>query len=165
MSEGMGQSAGSGDSPAAGPPPRLPPYLGSDRQNAGDSGEMHDQQTVNGPAPPAGPRPFVLTRGRVTGEAPDIGLETQVTVVDQVRAGVKAAETLSSELQSIVALCVQPMSVAEISARLRLQLGVTKVLVGDLRAAGQVVVHVEDVPDPRSPDLILRVIDGLRAIS
>ena len=40
------------------------------------------------------------------------------------------------ELQAIIALCAEPMSVAEISARPTMHLGVTRVLVGDLRAAG-----------------------------
>ena len=57
------------------------------------------------------------------------------------------------------------MSVAEISARLRLHLGVTRVLVGDLRAAGHLDVHTLDIDDPHDPETILRVMHGLRAIS
>jgi hypothetical protein len=72
---------------------------------------------------------------------------------------------LSPETRAIVALCEEsPISVAEISARLRLHLGVTRILVGDLRASGQLDVHVleNDTPDP---DTIMRVIRGLRSIS
>ena len=110
------------------------------------------------------PRPFVLTSGRVAAE-PDIGLQTQVTarVEDPY-----ATYGLPSELRAIVALCGEPMSVAEISARLGLHLGVTKILIGDLRAAGYLDVHVEDVRDhdySHDPDTILRLIDGLRAFT
>ncbi|MEU1889171.1 DUF742 domain-containing protein [Micromonospora sp. WMMD987] len=113
---------------------------------------------------PTSPRPFVLTAGRVAGADPAIGLETQVTARPEPgRAAVVAL--LAPELQAIVALCGEPISVAEISARMRLQLGVTRVLVGDLRAAGHLDVHVGAVDDAFDPDLILRVIDGLRAIS
>ncbi|WP_328342445.1 DUF742 domain-containing protein [Micromonospora sp. NBC_00421] len=113
---------------------------------------------------PTSPRPFVLTAGRVAGADPAIGLETQVTARSGAgRAAVVAL--LAPELQAIVALCGEPISVAEISARMRLQLGVTRVLVGDLRAAGHLDVHVGTVDDAFDPDLILRVIDGLRAIS
>jgi hypothetical protein len=100
------------------------------------------------PPTPAGPtpgdhtttlRPFVLTSGRVDGPDPSIGLETQVTV----HPGAAPAR-LPPEQRAIVALCVEPLSVAEISARLRLHLGVTR------------------IPDP---DTIMRVIRGLRAIS
>jgi hypothetical protein len=127
-----------------------------------------------GPAPPddaapaagdvgAALRPFVLTSGRVVGVDPAIGMETQVTVHE----GAPRSHLPSSarELRAIVALCVAPMSVAEISAKLRMHLGVTRVLVGDLRATGHLDVHTLDVADPRDPETIRRVIRGLRAIS
>ena len=117
---------------------------------------------ADGPPPgdqTAALRPFVITAGRVAGPDPDIGMETQVT------AHPGAAPTrLPPEKRAIVRLCVQPLSVAEISARLRMHLGVTRILVGDLRAAGQLDVHVQerDFPDPET---IMRVIRGLRSIS
>jgi hypothetical protein len=104
-------------------------------------------------------RPFVITSGRTAAADPDIGLETQVTV----RPGARPVR-LSPEMRAIVGICAEPLSVAEISARLRLHLGVTRILVGDLRAAGVLDVHVlsSDFPDPET---IMRVIRGLRAIS
>ena len=108
----------------------------------------------------------MLTSGRVAGADPAIGLETQVTArPGGGRLAGTSTALLAPELQAIVALCAEPMSVAEISARIRLHLGVTRVLVGDLRAAGHLDVHVTDADDALDPDLILRVIDGLRAIS
>jgi hypothetical protein len=111
-------------------------------------------------------RPFVLTSGRVQGADPDIGLETQVTTRPSGPPwpAVPLAG-LAPELRAIVALCAAPMSVAEISARLRLHLGVTRILVGDLRAAGHLDVHTLDATDTNSPETIMRVIRGLRAIS
>jgi Protein of unknown function (DUF742) len=104
-------------------------------------------------------RPFVITAGRVAGVDPAIGMETQVTAV-----GTPMSNRLSPEKRAIVSLCAEPLSVAEISARLRMHLGVTRILVGDLRAAGHLDVHVleSDFPDPET---IMRVIRGLRAIS
>ncbi|MEV6489009.1 DUF742 domain-containing protein [Actinoplanes sp. NPDC051633] len=104
-------------------------------------------------------RPFVITAGRVDGLDPNIQLETQVTVHPGA-----APTRLPPEKRAIVSLCVEPLSVAEISARLHMHLGVTRILVGDLRAAGQLDVHVlaSDFPDPET---IMRVIRGLRAIS
>jgi hypothetical protein len=104
-------------------------------------------------------RPFVITSGRTDGADPDIGMETQVTV-NHAAVPVR----LSPEMRAIVALCGEPHSVAEISARLRLHLGVTRILVGDLRAAGQLDVHVLDNDTP-DPETIMRVIRGLRAIT
>src|SRR4051794_13127463 len=104
-------------------------------------------------------RPFVITSGRVSGPDPSIGMETQVTASSTAAPG-----RLHAEKRAIVTLCVEPLSVAEISARLRMHLGVPRILVGDLRAAGQLDVHVldNDFPDPET---IMRVIRGLRAIS
>ena len=116
-----------------------------------------------GDGEPTGPRPFVLTAGRVDGD-PAIGLETQVTARPESGSWAVIAQ-LAPELATIVALCAEPISVAEISARARMHFGVTRVLVGDLRAAGHLDVHVGDADDALDPDLILRVIDGLRAIS
>jgi hypothetical protein len=102
----------------------------------------------------------VLTSGRVDGGT-DIGLETQVTARPGGRVG-----NLAPELQAIVAMCTEPISVAEISAQLRLHLGVTKILVSDLHLSGHLDVHVLDLAaSPISPETILRVMHGLRAIS
>ncbi|MEU7618575.1 DUF742 domain-containing protein [Micromonospora rifamycinica] len=144
------------------PSVRVRPYLRTPPPGGGTA------TPVPAPEPeadrPTSPRPFVLTAGRVAGADPAIGLETQVTARSEPgRAAVVAL--LAPELQTIVALCGEPISVAEISARMRLHLGVTRVLVGDLRAAGHLDVHVGAVDDAFDPDLILRVIDGLRAIS
>ena len=114
-----------------------------------------------GPSPKL--RPFVLTSGRVATDDPEIGLETQVTAHE--RGGRVPASRLSPELRAIVTLCVAPISIAEISARLRLHLGVVKILVGDLRATGYIDVHSRDAGTPNTPELILRVIRGLSAIS
>ncbi|MFI7603743.1 DUF742 domain-containing protein [Micromonospora sp. NPDC049366] len=114
---------------------------------------------------PAVPRPFVLTAGRVTAPDPAIGLETQVTAAPDGGGTGPAVALLTPELQAIIALCDEPISVAEISARTRLHFGVARVLVGDLRATGHLEVHLDHGDGASDPDLILRVIDGLRAIS
>ena len=112
------------------------------------------------------PRPFVLTSGRVLGKDSDIGLETQVTArVDRYGRHRAPLHRLTPELQAIVALCAQPVSVAEISARLRLHLDVTKILINDLRTAGYLDVHSYDSVNPNDPETILRVIRGLRALT
>jgi hypothetical protein len=150
--------------PAPGPASigRIPPYL-----RAGPPGTAASA-TPN--RPPAGHsaalRPFVLTGGRVNAADPEIDVETQVTLRPyDPRAGRVPLGSLGPETQAIVELCVEPVSVAEISARLRLHLGVTKILVADLRAAGYLDVHVTDTLSPLSTDTILRVMHGLRAIS
>jgi Protein of unknown function (DUF742) len=118
----------------------------------------------SGPVPPAepepstAPRPFVLTSGRVQA---DIGLETQVTVCPNAPGRLAR---LSREQLAILAICAQPVCVAEIAARLHLHLGVAKILVSDLSAAGCLVVHTEAI-GPIDIDTIRRVIHGLRALA
>ena len=149
------------DAGAGGGAARLPPYL---RHAFGD-------YTPPAPAERAEPaeetlRPFVLTSGRVSSGDREISLETQVTSnYDDAGTAHYATAGLPSELRAIITLCDVPMSVAEISARLRLHLGVTRILVGDLRAAGHLEIHHQDVTENHSPDVILRVIRGLRAIT
>jgi Protein of unknown function (DUF742) len=146
------------DDPAHPARPSVRPFLRSGFPSTGGYRPAHQSE------PPVDEqvtalRPFVITSGRTDGADPDIGMETQVTVnpaAVQVR--------LSPEMRAIVGICGDPVSVAEISARLRLHLGVTRILVGDLRAAGQLDVHVlqNETPDP---DTIMRVIRGLRSIT
>ena len=124
-------------------------------------GPAREQAAADDPG--AALRPFVLTSGRVIGIDPAIGMETQVTARDGPPR--QALPASAPELHAIVALCAAPLSVAEISARLHMHLGVTRVLVGDLRATGHLDVHTLDVADPRDPETIRRVIRGLRAIS
>jgi hypothetical protein len=141
-----------GDSGSGGRPARFRPFLDAD---IGEDTPPHggrDRRAV---------RPFVMTSGRVQGVDPAIGLETQVTAQPWLPGGPR----LTPEQDAIVALCAEPISVAEISARLRLHLGVAKILVGDLHAAGYLDVHLTDLTGRHDPDTILRVMHGLRAIS
>jgi hypothetical protein len=110
-------------------------------------------------------RPYTATGGR-TRPAHDLELETlvqTVTGIDEQLAG------LGREQRAIAALCREAASVAEISARLDLLLGVTHVLVGDLAVQGVVVLHrrqaaVADVDLP-PVELLERVLHGLKNIS
>ena len=142
---------------------RIPPYL-----RGGPTTPATPASPPPANPPPAGPaaddirqRPFILTSGRVDAADRDIDLETQVTL----RPGPIPFTSLGPELQAILTLCADPVSIAEISATLRLHLGVTKILVADLRAAGYIDVHIVDSISQHSTDTILRVMRGLRAIS
>jgi hypothetical protein len=167
-----GEPHGAQDPPSVG---RIPPYL---RAGTGGPAPGDPGGGAGAPGPPAehaadaaggrsaALRPFVLTSGRVDSVDREIGLETQVTQRAAEDGGPRVPMTsLNPEMRAIVGLCDAPISVAEISARLRLHLGVTKILVADLRAAGHLDVHVADTASPLSPETILRVMRGLRAIS
>ena len=77
------------------------------------------------------------------------------------------APNLSVEQRAIVGLCRDVLSVAEISARLDLPLGVTRILVGDMADGGFIAVYRPTQTRPgERPDLALleRVLYGLRTI-
>ncbi|MFF4956258.1 DUF742 domain-containing protein [Streptomyces sp. NPDC001222] len=114
-----------------------------------------------GPAPAV--RPFLVTAGRVapTVSGRPVPLETQVVAT---AAGLEALDGLSFEQHDIVAACRQPQSIAEIASRLRLHLNVVRVLAEDLRAAGQLTVHVPQADVIHHASVLRRVIDGLRAV-
>jgi len=106
-------------------------------------------------------RPFLLTAGR-TASASDFPVETQVVVTSQ---GGTAAEALTFEYRDIVNLCVEPVAVAEIAARLSLHLGVIRVLVGDLQQQGIVTTYQPESDANDDVEMIMRVIHGLRQLS
>ena len=72
---------------------------------------------------------------------------------------------LTVEQRAIAGLCRDILSIAEISARLDLPLGVTRVLVGDMADEGLVLVYRPAQVGDR-PDLALleRVLYGLRTL-
>jgi hypothetical protein len=118
---------------------------------------MTADESTEQPAP-VRVRPFVLTSGRVANDE-YVGLETQVVTRERTDGFVP-----TPELASILALCIQPMSVAEISAMVPLHFGVARVLVNDLNAAGRVDVYQTDEAISQDPDFIKRVIRGLREL-
>jgi trans-aconitate methyltransferase len=113
------------------------------------------------PVGASGLRPFLLTSGRTTADV-SIAIETQVISTDDGRDKV---DTLTFERRDIVALCEEPLALAEIAAMLELHLGVVRVLVGDLSTEGLLAVYLPDADVAQDVDTLLRVIRGLRAIS
>lgn len=107
-------------------------------------------------------RPYVLTRGR-TQSTYELALETLVNV----RADAKwAGPALNSEYQPVRALCLQPVSVAEVAANLSIPLGVARVLLSDMAEMGLLHIHgTERTAEGRPPmALMRRVLDGLQRL-
>ncbi len=107
-------------------------------------------------------RPYTVTRGRTRTHRAELEIEALVATTPGSRPGV----TLNPEQQTIAHLCSgRFQSVAEISALLRLPLGVVRVLVGDLADQGLVELY-QPAPPTGHPDLALleRVLDGLRKL-
>ncbi|OBK19884.1 DUF742 domain-containing protein [Mycobacterium asiaticum] len=108
-------------------------------------------------------RPYTLTAGR-TGTDVDLPLETPVQTL---QAGLAHQWPADDARGRIIRLCVSSPSVAEVSARLDLPVGVARVLVGDLVTSGYLRVH-RTLTDRSTRDerqeLIGRTLRGLRAL-
>ena len=133
----------------------------SPRAGGDEGGSLEDTATV---------RPYLVSRGRTASSHDELPLETLV------RAGGSALETrplgagagLTTEVRSIVELTsTRYLSVAELSAHVRLPVPVVRVVLEDL--AGQGLVHLHP-PEPSTDErgrravprhLLERVLDGI----
>jgi Protein of unknown function (DUF742) len=106
-------------------------------------------------------RPYLLTSGRA--QPVDQSLEIEAQVVTNYPAA--AAAQLTFERRDIVALCIEPKSVAEVASLLGLHIGVARVLVADLAQQGYLAVTRPAAEQSHDVDLIERVIRGLESIS
>ncbi len=108
-------------------------------------------------------RPYTLTAGRTDTDV-DLPLEAPIQTL---HAGLAHRWPPDDVRGRIIQLCVDSPSVAEISARLDLPLGVVRVLVGDLVLSGYLRVHrtlTERSTRDERHELIGRTLRGLKAL-
>jgi hypothetical protein len=114
-------------------------------------------------------RPYALTGGR-TRSGHVLLVETFVATIDgpggqPAPAGGGWAERVMPEMRAIVELCRGMRSVAEVSALLRIPLGVVRVLISDLADQGRIRVYgTGHGPDGPDRALLERVLSGLRRL-
>lgn len=101
-------------------------------------------------------RPYTWTNGR-TASSNELAVEALISAT-----GREADATATPEHHAVLGLCATPRSVAELAALLPVPLGVARVLLGDMAAAGIVRVHRTGGREGE-PDLALlrRVRDAL----
>ena len=145
-------------------------------QGPGRAGPWDEPQAQRQPYPPAQQqqfpaeeesgatrlvRPYTVTGGRTQ---PRYKLALEALVSASVYEP-RDLSVLAPECQAILQFCLDWRSVAEISAVLRMPLGVAWILVADMSADGLVRIHQRDDSEGR-PDLNLleRVLSGLRKI-
>jgi Protein of unknown function (DUF742) len=106
-------------------------------------------------------RPYAMTGGRTRPTHDALAIETLVSTTSTVDLTPK----LTVEQRAIAALCHDILSIAEVSAKLHLPLGVVRILVGDMADEHLVVIHRPAHAGDR-PDLALleRVLYGLHSI-
>jgi hypothetical protein len=117
-----------------------------------DDGEFEVARTV---------RPYAVTGGRVRAANSDLPLEALVEVLP----GAVSSQGLPAEKRAILQHAAHTfVSVAELSAMLRLPLGVVRVLVTDLSESGFIRVHTStpvSVHTGQSPALSLSVLESV----
>ena len=106
-------------------------------------------------------RPYAMTGGRTRPSHDALEIETLVSTTSTVDLTPK----LTVEQRAIAVLCHDILSIAEVSAKLHLPLGVVRILVGDMADERLVRVHRPAHAGDR-PDLVLleRVLYGLQSI-
>ncbi len=114
-------------------------------QSETDNGELQDGSFV---------RSYQLTGGRTRSEAGELAVEALVSVTEG------SSPPKEAHLAAIYSLCETPNSIAEISAKCAMPLGVARVLVADLWGEGT----LEVLETSRSDDIAIvrRLLDGIR---
>jgi len=109
---------------------------------------------------------YAFTRGRTRSAGEELPIEALVTATElALQRG--QDPVLPVEWRTIIGMCSEPMSIAEIGIGLRVPITVARVLVGDLANAGYLSVHSAGTSsgDEGPGQAILgRLIDGLRAL-
>ena len=99
-------------------------------------------------------RSYLLTGGRTRSDAGELAVEAMVSVTEG------SSPPTDRDLAAIYALCEEPNSIAEISAKCSMPLGVARVLVADLWGDGS----LEVLETTRTDDIAIvrRLLDGIR---
>jgi len=121
---------------------------------------LHDDSAVE-PDEAAAVRSYAMTNGRSTAS---VHLEFE-SMLQVTAAGLEAAPRLTFERASVVKLCTMDiLSVAELSARLHIPIGVVRVVAGDLIIDGHLEAFLPSLAVAEDVDLITRLIEGVRAL-
>lgn len=103
-------------------------------------------------------RPYVVTGGNTRPQG-SVAIETLVETVEAEAAG------LRFEKGRVVELASSPLSVAELSAHLKMPIGTTMVLVGELIGAGQLRSHQTlSGSDLTDLNIMTRIINRVREL-
>lgn len=112
-------------------------------------------------------RPYAVTQGRTRPKL-DIAIEALVETTVRGRTAGSRSGARGQEQRYIANLCDGRLqSLAEVAARMKLPLGVARVLVADMAAEGLVAIYEPtsfDENDAVGTELLERVLSGLRRL-
>jgi hypothetical protein len=126
------------------------------------SGASRPEDTADGV--PGLVRPYSRTGGR-TKPGRDLDLEALVLPTANGREAWDSP-LLSPEHNTVIEICERSVSVAEIAARLRVPLGVARVIIADMVDLGlvEVLKTASADGDERDPAFLRRVLSGLQRL-
>lgn len=106
-------------------------------------------------------RAYLVTSGRTTSSLV-LGFESMVSI----SSSAKPSDSLRFERARVFSMCLQSgaQSIAELSARLGVPIGVAKVIAGDLVHEGFLNVHDAQVDLSNDVIMLRRLIHGVRAL-
>lgn len=125
------------------------PFLGNNLRASTPAARDEDHDDV---------RPYFITGGRTEADE-RVQFES---IVVQTRRGPAAG--LGREHHALFEAAETPLSVAELSTKLKIAIGVVRVLVSDLVEGGSLLLSATSKAPATDADLIRRVIDGVRAL-
>jgi hypothetical protein len=102
---------------------------------------------------------YAVTGGRTRAGDHDLPIEAVVTA----SAADNGIDDLQPEYRAILDLAHKPVALVEVAAGLGVPIGVARVLVSDLAEAGHIAVHTPEYTDGPPPQVLARLLDGLRA--
>jgi hypothetical protein len=107
-------------------------------------------------------RPYTISDGR-TKPTREFDLMTMVGAT-----GIAPDDYLGPDHAQVLELCRTPLTVAEVAARTRIPVTVTKVLLSDLVESGAIATRTvaggDGWSDPNNPELLEAVLNGLRSL-
>ncbi|GAA0208851.1 DUF742 domain-containing protein [Saccharothrix mutabilis subsp. mutabilis] len=108
----------------------------------------------------AGPlvRPYQVTRGRTKPAGPQLDLITLVVATGLQPHG------LNPEYARVLEVCAVPQSVAEISAKVGLALGVARVVISDLLERDFLMFRSRTISAMPDLEMLQRVLEGIRRL-
>jgi hypothetical protein len=110
-------------------------------------------------------RPYALTGGRTDPAGGAVLDLISVVVAAGPPPTAAASRRLNPEHRKLIALCQEPMTVADAAADMALPLGVVRVLLADLIQQKLITLQPRRTARPQTnPDLLREVLNGLRSL-
>ena len=104
-------------------------------------------------------RSFMATNGRTAATAKELPIETVVEITTEARAKI---DTVQFEKRKILELLTTPASIAEVSAKLKLPIRTTIILISEL--ASEHLVDQAELVDTIDTDFLMTIRNAIEAL-